>query len=156
MRSLAIGLSVAAGLSLAICAVLHAQQPLTPIPTAPKPLVGPGSSNLIRNAGNGFGNTIVVENQGGGPASTVIENTRNGIGNKVMVINNGQSVVLTSPPTYQGKATNFYSTKVYCDSLGCTVFYSPKDLKWYVYMSGEDLYRPLPDVWQKLMMLDDF
>lgn len=154
MRSLWMSLGAASGLGLAICVSANAQPPL--VPMAPQPPAVVGSQTVIRGSGNGFGNTIIVDNQGFGPSSTVIENTRNGFGNKVTVINNGQSVVLTDPPCYRGKANAFWNTKLFCDSLGCTVYYCPKAAKWYIYLGTEDAYRPLPEAWQRLVDLEDF
>lgn len=43
------------------------------------------STNLVTGSGNGFGNTIVVDNGPGGGGVTVVKNARNGIGNRLIV-----------------------------------------------------------------------
>lgn len=154
MRHLWIGLGVAAAVGLAALTELRAEPPLVPPanpPASPATPPAGGSSTVISGSGNGFGNSIIVSNNGPGSSSTVITNTRNGYGNKVVIVNNGKQVVVEDPPAYYGKNNAFWSTKVYCDALGTTVYFSTKDGQWYRYFSTEDVYRPLPAEWQYLI-----
>jgi hypothetical protein len=164
MRRLGIGLGLAVVAGFSLCAVLKAQPPVDPVPQTPVPPVVtplpqlpplPVSKNVINNSGNGFGNTIVIGNNGGS-SSTVITNTRNGIGNRVMILNDGKGVVLQDSPCYFGKSNAFWSTKVYCDKAGVDVFFCPKTNDWYRYLPTEDVYRPVPnDIRQHLRSLHE-
>jgi hypothetical protein len=43
------------------------------------------STNVVTGSGNGFGNTIVVDNGPGGGGVTIVQNARNGVGNRLVV-----------------------------------------------------------------------
>lgn len=58
---------------------------------APAPFL-PRTNHVIRNVGNGWNNTIVIDHAG--PGSTIIQNSRNGIGNRLYLINDGRTIVL--------------------------------------------------------------
>jgi hypothetical protein len=77
-------------------------EPMPPIPEVkqPVPAVPPLNEparrlNVLRNSGNGYGNTIIVDNgTSGGNGVTIVDNVRNGIGNKLIVTNPGQTIIV--------------------------------------------------------------
>jgi hypothetical protein len=50
-----------------------------------QPGVAGRSTNVVTGSGNGFGNTIVVDNGPGGGGVTIVQNARNGVGNRLVV-----------------------------------------------------------------------
>lgn len=110
-----------------------------------------GSTNVITSSGNGVGNRIVVDN-GGTSGVTILQNVRNGIGNSVTVTPAGPVLDLPSrpqpavPPTteYKGRATKFWTKKIYSEAFDCNLYWCPKTQWWYRYDKAADTYRPLP------------
>jgi len=166
-------------------ATVHAQPPAVP---APPPQViqwpggwmkidgqemilrnaapGRGTTNIISNSGNGFGNKILVGGGSGG-GTTIISNSRNGVGNQIVldpedwVFDLGPwtppaarpvplpaplppPVAVPAPPAYAGKANAFWKVKGFSEELDCNIYWSADDKMWFRYHADGDQYRPLP------------
>ncbi len=105
------------------------------------PEVKTGSSTVITGSGNGFGNTIVVENAGGGlGSSTVIQHTRNGFGNRVLVRNAGCTICFgnTFPLT---RKTIAWKHRRWLPQARHWVYWSPDDSAWFRYDWTHEVYR---------------
>lgn len=117
-------------------------KPVDPPPVKPVELKEPApgkSKTVIRGAGNGWGNTIVVDNGGTGRGTTVIQNSRNGFGNRVVVID---GKVVTDVPGVGAKDLRFGDVKFYSVLHGCTVYWDPKTTAWYRYDNFRERYVP--------------
>jgi hypothetical protein len=107
-----------------------------------------GSTTVITGSANGIGNRIVVDN-GGTPGVTIIQNVRNGVGNSVIVTPKGPVIDLSEKarlaPTveYKGRATKFWSRKVFSETMDCNLYWCPKTQWWFKYDNKDDVYRPL-------------
>lgn len=65
-------------------------EPADVAPVAPpvaKPKPRPDPWNIITGSGNGWGNRIVIDNDGSGHGTTIISGARNGVGNRLVIIN---------------------------------------------------------------------
>ncbi|MDB5307602.1 MAG: hypothetical protein JWO38_1804 [Gemmataceae bacterium] len=114
--------------------------------SAPKP----GSTTMIAGSANGVGNRIVVDNDGA-PGVTVLRNVRNGVGNSVTVTPAGpvfdlspRAGAVRPAVEYKGRATKFWTRKVYSEDLGYTMYWCPKTEWWFRYDKKADVYRPIP------------
>jgi hypothetical protein len=124
------------------------------------------SLNVVTGSGNGVGNTIVVDNGSGG-GLTVVRNARNGIGNRLILDSDDWLLDLTPPrldppvvtppavaaaspteplrdPVYNGRATKFWTQKIWSDSYDCNLYWCPTHAKWFRYHREDDAYRPVP------------
>ncbi len=125
-----------------------------------------GSTNLITNSGNGFGNRLVIS---GGPGVTVVQNARNGIGNRLVLdpdellidldqIVPGMKLGQRSPPlpglpvvdgkrdvvaSYKGKENKFWTKREYHDSYDCNLYWDPSTKQWFRYYLDDDIFRPV-------------
>lgn len=109
-----------------------------------------GSATTITDSANGVGNQIVVDN-GGAPGVTVLRNVRNGVGNSVTVTPDGPVIELPPrdpaprpPVEYKGRATKFWTTKVFSPTHGRPLYWCPKTRWWFAYDKGTDTFRPVP------------
>ena len=116
---------------------------------------GGGSTTVVTNSGNGFGNRIVV---GGSPGLTVVKNARNGIGNRLILDPDELLIdldelcfpkaakpveVKPAPPVYAGKANPFWAKKAFSDAHDCNLYWSAADKLWFRYSPDDDQYRPV-------------
>ncbi|OWK43662.1 hypothetical protein [Fimbriiglobus ruber] len=108
----------------------------------------PGSKTVITGSANGVGNKIVVDNDGT-PGVTILKDVRNGVGNSVTVTPAGPVVNLPpdrpQPPEHSGRGPSFWTKKAFSQTLGCNLYWSPKDKAWYRYDKADGKYRPVPD-----------
>jgi len=112
-----------------------------PAPAKPRPPLPGKSRTVISNTGNGFGNTIIVDNGGAGRGEVIISNTRNGVGNRLII--SGREVELPPAPVHKGKDNRFWSFRVWCEELECLIYWDPRALTWYSYHPASDTYRPV-------------
>jgi len=119
-----------------------------------------GSTTVISNSGNGFGNRIVVS---GSPGTTIVKNARNGFGNRLILDQDELLIDLDDvlfptkiapvrplvveakpiPPVYSGKANAFWTKKAFSDAHDCNLYWSAEDKLWYRYSPEDDKYRPV-------------
>ena len=99
--------------------------------------------NVIRNAGNGYGNSIVIDNgPGGGNGVTIVENVRNGIGNRVIVNNPGQLMVMGGKTYPQNGLA--WTEKKYSTTMRMWLYWSPRDRSWFMYEPNSKMYTIMP------------
>jgi hypothetical protein len=77
-----------------------APAPAAPAAQAPAP-VPPAKTglNIVTNAGNGFGNKVVIVNDGPPGSQTIVSGVKNGVGNSVVIVNG--KVVEATPEEMQ-------------------------------------------------------
>ncbi len=117
-----------------------------PQPVAPvEPRVKPQERSVTKvfGSGNGFGNTIIVDNDT--PGNVTIRNSRNGFGNRVIVRGGGQIIDLDRQ-CYRGRNNNFWSHKVWDEQRETMLFWCPKTRLWYQFQEGCGCYRPVTDL----------
>lgn len=119
-----------------------------------RPGAGP-ATNVISGSGNGFGNTVIVDNAGGS-GTTIVRNARNGIGNRVVIDPSDPRLdlppgVFADPPAappapvcHRGKESKFWTKKVWSDGYDCNLYWDPKAERWFRYQREDDTYRPVP------------
>lgn len=136
-------------LSALIVAALACSDRCPVAPGGPEVIVrragaGSGSSTVVANTGNGFGNRIVVSNGGAG-GTTVVRNARNGVGNR-LVLDPEETVVelpAAKPPVRFAEDGAFWTKKQWSDAFDCNLYWSPADRSWYRYHREDESYRPV-------------
>ena len=122
----------------------------------------PGTTNIITNSGNGWGNRIVVDSGVPSGSVTVIQNSRNGVGNRIVV--DGIELRIDGPtiPTwvfgtarpvpeahrgeqiYQNRGNPFWTEKLWSDTYQCYLYWCPRTERWFRYHPRDDQFRPIP------------
>ena len=50
----------------------------------------------------------------------------------------------TAPPSYKGKASPFWTKKMFSDAYDCNLYWCPTTKLWFRYAADDDTYRPVP------------
>jgi hypothetical protein len=130
-------------------------QPAEPAPAGPEKVKPPPaveeksdralpghSQTFLRSVGNGLGNTVIIENGGGGSSTTVLENARNGVGNRVVIVDGQVVTDLQGPVLPRGPGLKFGEVNFYSPQHGCRLYWCPRTLTWYRYDSDRADYVP--------------
>jgi hypothetical protein len=106
----------------------------------PAPARGPAESRTtVRGVGNGTGNSIVIDNGGGG-GTTVIENSRNGVGNRLVIVDGEVVTDVQAPAPPRGQAARFGEMRFYSVLHGAMLYWCPRTLAWYRYDPDQGRY----------------
>jgi hypothetical protein len=120
---------------------------------------GAGGLTIVKNARNGIGNRLVIN-----PDDILLDLDLPGLPLKPAVPANPvvppkpapadpavvpvapapTPVVPADPPSYKGKASPFWTKKMFSDAHDCNLYWCPTTKLWFRYGAEDDTYRPVP------------